>query len=60
MCFRTDNKYAVLFSGFFVHSADWLAEILSYTKIWAELDKKLFELGQKSGELDLDFYLKSP
>ena len=25
----------------------------------AELDKNLFELGQKSGELDLDFYLKS-
>ena len=25
----------------------------------SELDKKLFELGQKSGELDLDFYPKS-
>ena len=25
----------------------------------SELDKKLFELGQKSGELNLDFYLES-
>ena len=51
--------FTVFFSGFFRRIRRLTRRNSELDEILAELDKKLFELGQKSGELDLDFYLKS-